>query len=248
MMSRTRLSGSDGRARRGWSLLRKGDGGNGEDGGERADSEKTRAYHVCLTPARRARDENDKDVGWIPQIRTLSPRRSESRVRGDFTAPGFCTNICYMRRNSRLSAALHAILHMAERKKPMTSDDLGACLQTNPVVVRRTMSGLRDAGVTTSGRGHGGGWTLARDLADISLRDVYGFLGEPVLFRIGSQSESPGCLVEQAVNAALGDALDAAEAVFRARLGSISLAELEADVRRRFAAQQTSETAVRDAV
>lgn len=66
-----------------------------------------------------------------------------------------------MKRNSRLSAVLHALLHMAERDRPMTSEELAACLHTNPVVVRRTMAGLREAGLVTSGRGHGGGGRLA---------------------------------------------------------------------------------------
>ena len=74
-----------------------------------------------------------------------------------------------MKKNSRLSAVLHALMHMAERDAPMTSDDLALCLDTNAVVVRRTMAGLRDAGIVQSGRGHGGGWVFARQLAEISL-------------------------------------------------------------------------------
>ena len=56
-----------------------------------------------------------------------------------------------MKRDSRLSAVLHALLHMAEHETrtglPMTSDQLAVCLSTNPVVVRRTMAGLREQGV-----------------------------------------------------------------------------------------------------
>ena len=35
------------------------------------------------------------------------------------------------------------------------------------------------------------------------LRDIYEALGEPSLLAIGNRTEAPGCLVEQAVNAAL---------------------------------------------
>ncbi|NMW23581.1 transcriptional regulator, partial [Rhodanobacter denitrificans] len=35
-----------------------------------------------------------------------------------------------MKRDSRLSAVLHALLHMAERDAPMTSDALAQCLGT----------------------------------------------------------------------------------------------------------------------
>jgi DNA-binding IscR family transcriptional regulator len=108
----------------------------------------------------------------------------------------------------------------------MTSEDLAACLQTNAAVVRRTMAGLRDAGIVTSGKGHGGGWTLAGDLTIVTLRDVYAALGEPMLFQIEAQSESPGCLVEAAINRVLTDALRDAEAVFLDRLANVALADL----------------------
>lgn len=140
-----------------------------------------------------------------------------------------------MMRNSRLSAALHALLHMAERDRPMTSEELSGCLQTNPVVVRRTMAGLREAGIVTSGRGHGGGWTLARALDEVTMRDIYAALGEPMLFQMGNVSENPGCLVEQAVNHALDDAFRDAEAMLIARLGEVTLAKVAEDVRWRFA-------------
>ena len=44
-----------------------------------------------------------------------------------------------MKKDSRLSSVLHALLHMAERGEPLTSDELAMCMRTNPVVVRRTM-------------------------------------------------------------------------------------------------------------
>lgn len=134
-----------------------------------------------------------------------------------------------MKKNSRLSAVLHALLHMAERNAPMTSEELAACLSTNPVVVRRTMAGLREAGLVNSGRGHGGGWTISRDLSTITMRDVYAALGEPMLFQIGHAVEMPGCLVEQAVNRALDDAMRDAEALLVARLSEVTLDVIAAD-------------------
>ena len=47
----------------------------------------------------------------------------------------------------------------------MTSEALAKCLGTNPVVVRRTMGSLREAGLVAAERGHGGGWRLAADLS-----------------------------------------------------------------------------------
>lgn len=99
-------------------------------------------------------------------------------------------------------------------------------LGTNPVVVRRTLAGLRDAGYVRSEKGHGGGWTIAADLERVSLLDIHRAVGGPRVFAIGNEHANPGCAVEKAVNEALEDALMEAEAMLVARLGAISLAQL----------------------
>ncbi|HKP57718.1 MAG TPA: Rrf2 family transcriptional regulator [Polyangiales bacterium] len=138
-----------------------------------------------------------------------------------------------MRRDSRLSVALHVLVHMNGLEALVSSETLGPMLGLNPVVLRRTMAGLRDAGIVRSEKGHGGGWSLARKLEDVTLADVYEALGAPTPFGIGPRVESPGCLVEQAVNRSLAKALARAEALLVRELRSISLAELSADVRGR---------------
>ena len=95
---------------------------------------------------------------------------------------------------------------MAERDTPMTSDALAQCLGTNPVVVRRTMGLLRNAGLVTADRGHAGGWRISADLAKVTLRQLHEALGEPALFAVGNRNEQPSCLVEQVINAALDTA------------------------------------------
>src|SRR3546814_13517919 len=104
---------------------------------------------------------------------------------------------------------------------------------TNPVVIRRIMAGLRDQGYVQSEKGHGGGWTLACDLSKVTLRDIYGALGSPSVLAIGNRTETPGCLVEQAVNAALGQAFEDAEALLLARFGEVTLAMLSRSEERR---------------
>lgn len=134
-----------------------------------------------------------------------------------------------MRRDSKLSGVLHVLLHLAEHDGPATSEALAKAMSTNPVVVRRVMAGLRDQGYVRSEKGHGGGWTLACDLAKVTLRDVYEALGSPALLAMSNRTEAPGCLVEQAVNAALDQAFEDAEALLLARFGEVTLAMLSAD-------------------
>ena len=143
--------------------------------------------------------------------------------------------ISYMRRDSRLSGVLHVLLHMGQHEGPLTSEQMAKAMDTNPVVIRRVMAGLRDQGYVQSEKGHGGGWTLACDLAQVTLLDIYTALGSPSLLAIGNRTEAPGCVVEQAVNAALGKSFDAAEALLLERLGQVTLAALSDDVRTRAA-------------
>lgn len=131
-----------------------------------------------------------------------------------------------MRNDSRLSRMLHVLLHMARHDGPITSERIGQMLHTNPVVVRRTMGGLRTAGYVRSEKGHGGGWTITRELDEISLLDVHQAVGGPKLFAIGNESSNPQCAVERAVNQALDAALSEAETLLIKRLGNITLAEL----------------------
>ena len=136
-----------------------------------------------------------------------------------------------MKADSRLSVTLHVLLHMAERDKPMTSAELAAHMDTNPVVVRRTMAGLRNRGFVRSEKGHGGGWEIACDLAHVTLKDIYDALGAPTLLAVGINLEHPACLVEQAVNRSLTSAFRDAETLLISRLADVTLAELAADFR-----------------
>lgn len=138
-----------------------------------------------------------------------------------------------MKRNSQLSFTLHALLHMGETARPWTSEQLAQMTGGHAVVVRRTMAGLRAAKIVKSDKGHGGGWQLMRPLSQITLGEVYDALGAPALFALADRSESPGCLVEQAVNRAMHSAFGEAEALLLSQLHSVTLEQVAADVRAR---------------
>lgn len=141
-----------------------------------------------------------------------------------------------MKTDTRLSSMLHLLLHMAEAGEAITSEGLAGYLGTNPVVVRRTLAGLRQSGIVRSEKGRGGGWRLARPLAEITLADVHGALGSPALLAFGNRNDNPQCLVEQAVNERLSDTMDDVQAMVMSRLAAVTLADVDADFRRRMAA------------
>jgi len=132
----------------------------------------------------------------------------------------------YMKRSSRLSAALHVLVHLAQRPDVrFTSEDMATWWRTNPVVVRRALAGLRSAGLVSSTTGPGGGWRLAMPPRDISLAAIYSALDEH-LQPLPNVSESPGCLVEAGVNALLADTWQELDRQLQAMLSDISLADL----------------------
>jgi DNA-binding IscR family transcriptional regulator len=131
-----------------------------------------------------------------------------------------------MKPSSRLSDVLHVLLHLAHADAPVTSEVLAVAMNTNPVVLRRLMVGLREAGFITSEKGHGGGWVMAAPLERVTLHDVHMALGAPPLVSLGFREDRPACLVAQVVNESLRNAMAQAEASLLARLDGITLAEL----------------------
>jgi Rrf2 family protein len=144
-----------------------------------------------------------------------------------------------MKRSSKLSVALHALVHLAQHNNaPLTSDVLAECLQTNPVVVRRTMGLLRENGLVTAFKGHGGGWQLAHTADAITIQQVSAALGEHLLIAINNDPGDEQCLIVRAVTEVMDDVVHQIELLLAERLSRMTLADLAADVRRRVAERQ----------
>ena len=128
-----------------------------------------------------------------------------------------------MRYDARLSRMLHVLIHMSKRGGRTTSDTIALMLNTNPVVVRRTMGSLKQAGLVSSDGGAGGGWSLQRDISSITILDVHEALGSPQAIAIAATVDHPACPVEHAVVGELGALFAATEAFMRERMRGITL-------------------------
>ena len=137
-----------------------------------------------------------------------------------------------MKMDTRLSSVLHVLLHMAVTEGPVTSEALAKMMRTNPVVVRRTLAGLRKDGLVSSEKGHGGGWRISCDMNKATLYDIYTALGNPTILAIGNRSESPDCLIEKAGNGAMSESYREAEDLLLARFREVTLAELSQHMHR----------------
>lgn len=136
------------------------------------------------------------------------------------------TCLTKMKRDTRLARLLHVLIHMHLRGGTTNSETIAKMLHTQPSLVRRTLAALREAGYVQSIAGPGGGWSLARDLSDLTVRDVYAAIAHTSVFSIGRAEDNPTCPVESAVNRFLDDALGSAETELLTRLAQMRLSDI----------------------
>ncbi|AUH50828.1 transcriptional regulator [Chromobacterium sp. ATCC 53434] len=131
-----------------------------------------------------------------------------------------------MQRDTRLARLLHVLIHMYLRGGTTTSETIAQMLHTQPSLVRRTMAALREAGHVASIPGPNGGWMLCRELADLTVRDIYAAITHKSAFAISAAHDNPACPVETTVNRVLDAALSSAEEALLQHLAQIRLSDL----------------------
>lgn len=142
-----------------------------------------------------------------------------------------------MQITSRFTVAVHALLAIVALggEYKTTSEFLAASEGVNPVVVRRVLGSLKDAGLIAVKAGSGGA-SLARDPAAVTLYDVYkavDCVGDG-LFNF-HEAPSPACPVGRNIHAVLDGCLADAETALENELKKTTLADLAArlaDLRR----------------
>ncbi len=138
-----------------------------------------------------------------------------------------------MSANSRLTIATHALAWMAMNEgggaNLSTSEEIARSVRTNPVVIRRLMSQLREAGLIESRRGAGAGWRLARPTDTISLRDIDDALGPEPTFAMHRNEPSPICPVAQGIRPALAPVYTRVDDAVRRELARTSVADVLRD-------------------
>lgn len=134
-----------------------------------------------------------------------------------------------MQISSRFTVALHIFTCVDTFKDEykVTSDFLAGSINTNPVIIRKILSQLKNAGLITVARGTGG-IEPTRPLADITFYDVYRAI-EPVengdLFHF-HEAPNPECPVGRNIHALLDDKLKNIQNAMEDKMKEYSIADL----------------------
>jgi len=132
-----------------------------------------------------------------------------------------------MSTNSRFAVAVHVLTLMAwSDEEPLKSEQVAESVNTNPVVIRRMLCELAEAGLVVSQTGSLGGSRLATDPAKTTLLDVYHALECGGVFSLHRQPPSRDCPVGVNIETVLSDVLLEVDAAVEAVLAKITISDV----------------------
>lgn len=140
-----------------------------------------------------------------------------------------------MQVSSRFTIAVHifSCIDTFGGERKITSDFLAMSIQVNPVIIRKLLGQLKDAGLITVQRGSGGAG-LAKPAEDITLLDVFNAvesLDNGKLFHF-HENPNPDCPVGRSVHPVLDSRLDGIQSAMEREMQSVTLADIFADTRK----------------
>ena len=138
-----------------------------------------------------------------------------------------------MQISSRFTIAIHMLTCMEAFKDEykVTSDFLASSINVNPVVIRRILSQLKDAGLIEVKRGTGVA-SIAKPPEEITFLDVYRAvecIEDNTLFHF-HENPNVNCPVGRNIHNILDDRLDRVQKAMEKELASITLAEVITDL------------------
>jgi Rrf2 family protein len=108
----------------------------------------------------------------------------------------------------------------------LTSNEIAESTMTHPVVVRRLMAALQEAGVVETQKGPGGGVRLARLPRQITLADVYQAVQTSEPLHLPHTPPNKNCPIGHAMQNILEDIFTRAELALTNELARTTLSEV----------------------
>ena len=133
-----------------------------------------------------------------------------------------------MATNCRFAFAVHVLSVLAiHPDEVLSSDFLGQSANTNPVVIRRLLLELREAGLIETMRGPTGGTKLAKPTKEISLLDIHvAAAGKIEPFGAHPNEPAKKCCVGREIKRVLEGVSDRARAAIEKEYAATSLADV----------------------
>lgn len=138
-----------------------------------------------------------------------------------------------MQISSRFTMALHLFtcIYTFQNEHKLTSDFIAESINVNPVIVRKLLQQLKNAGLINVARGTGG-CTIARPLEKITFLDVYNAVecienGELFHFH---ENPNPECPVGRNIHQVLDERLGKIQAAMEKEMAGITLADIQKDI------------------
>ncbi|MCQ9636787.1 Rrf2 family transcriptional regulator [Chryseobacterium sp. WG23] len=128
--------------------------------------------------------------------------------------------------NTRFATAVHIMTLLAKSPQEwLTSEWIAGSINVNPVIVRKEMSVLREAGLIMSRQGKEGGSQLAKNAELISISEVYKAVKNTEVLGKKNQNPNPACSVGKEINVHLNTLFEETDQLVVSFLGDKSLKE-----------------------
>lgn len=133
-----------------------------------------------------------------------------------------------MQISSRFTIAIHVILCIEVfKEEKVTSDFLAGSVNVNPVIIRRLLQQLKNAGLVTVVRGSGGA-KVAKPLNEITLLDIYRAVecvdsGELFHFH---ENPNPVCPVGRNIHNVLDQRLEQIQSAMEKEMSRITMQDI----------------------
>ena len=129
--------------------------------------------------------------------------------------------------SSRFAVAVHVLTLMAwSEDEPLKSEQVAESVNTNPVVIRRMLCELAEAGLVVSQTGSMGGSRLSRKPDEITLLDLYRAVECPGVFSLHRQPPSRNCPVGVNIETVLGEVLEEVDLAVEHVLAKITISDI----------------------
>ncbi|WP_035054093.1 Rrf2 family transcriptional regulator [Andreprevotia chitinilytica] len=131
-----------------------------------------------------------------------------------------------MNTSSRFAVGVHILALLATSTGPVPSAYIAGSVNTNPVLIRRILGLLGQAGLTWAERGVKGGTQLAKPPAEIKLIDIYHCVEEPGVLGLHRNMPNPACEIGRNITGVLSGVFDQAQAAMEGVLAALTLQDM----------------------